>query len=105
MDTELDSVTDIQQDSGIDTVIELDSDQATSTTTDSANNTETDSESDNCLEGNFTIENTLDLIQIQPFGCITGDLIITQSSITNLSLPNLKWIGGSLGIMSNPSLY
>ena len=41
------------------------------------------------MEGNYRIENTLDVDLLQPYTEITGSLIIDSSELTSLALPNL----------------
>ncbi len=99
MDSESETETQSEQSTEVDTSSSTSSDFPSDTDSD------TDSESDNCLEGNsFYIYNNLDLLEIEPFNCFDGWLIITQFTNIVLSLPNLKWIGDRLLIHSNSDL-
>ena len=49
-----------------------------------------------CVEGSYTIENSIDAELIEPYPCITGNLDINALGLTELDLPNLMYIGGRL---------
>jgi len=55
--------------------------------------------------GNYIIEDETDLNILKDYTHITGDLIITGSTLANLhGLENLTSVGGTLGIRENPNL-
>jgi hypothetical protein len=55
----------------------------------------------NVLQGSFTIQNATDVATVTPYCGITGDLNITSSGITSISLPALATIGGQLNLQTN----
>jgi len=96
----------VVSDSG-DTDSDTDFDTDTDTDTD-----EVDAGSDSgglgCLEGNVIIENSIDLALFSPYTCITGSLIIQNAvlspGLTSVSLPNLEWVAGGLGVVGSSNL-
>jgi len=76
--------------------------------TDSETDTEGDAGSDSgdlgCMEGNYTILNTVDVQMLAPYTCITGNLTVHSSGLTSLSLPNLERLDGHLHINTNADL-
>jgi hypothetical protein len=63
-----------------------------------------DSGADDCLEGSFSIMNSLDVDALEPYPCVTGNLVVSAPGMTSLDLPNLVSIGEGLGIINNDSL-
>jgi hypothetical protein len=59
---------------------------------------------DECIEGNYTIENSVDAHVIRNFSCITGDLTVNAPGLISLDLPNLESVGGNLLINGNQDL-
>ena len=48
------------------------------------------------LQGSYTIENSLDLLFLQPYSEITGDLTVATAGLTDIALPNLEKVGGKI---------
>jgi len=57
-----------------------------------------------CLEGDYTITNSLEALLLQPYTCITGGLRVQAPGLTSLDLPNLEVVEGDLQIIGNGSL-
>ena len=63
-----------------------------------------DSGADDCLEGSFSIMNSLDVAVLEPYTCVTGNLEVSAPGMTSLALPELVWVGEDLRIINNDSL-
>lgn len=101
-------------DGGQDAASDSDTDADTDTDSDTDGDTDTETESDSgegdggvdggedaglgCVEGDYVINTSLDVIPLYPYACITGDLITEVIGLSSLNLPNLEWIGGRLTI-------
>jgi len=57
-----------------------------------------------CIEGDYTITNSLDVLTLFPYTCIEGDLKIQAPGLTSLSLPKLETISGQLHVSGNSNL-
>ncbi|MDD5308724.1 MAG: hypothetical protein PHU25_15510 [Deltaproteobacteria bacterium] len=91
--------TDIDGDTDADTDTDMDADS------DSDADADADSDSDmDCLQGDYTIASSDDMIVLQPYPCVVGNLIIDQTDLASLSLLNLEWIGGNLTVSNNVNL-
>ena len=56
----------------------------------------TECTAENTLQGSFTITNSLDIANLAPYRCITGDLYVATTGIATVSLPNLRQVSGVL---------
>jgi len=56
-----------------------------------------DTDFEDCLEGSYSVTNTIDYNHFVPYKCITGNLTISMPS-EKISLPNLKRVGGDLKV-------
>jgi hypothetical protein len=84
-------------DGGVDGDTDVDSDTDT--------DTDTDSDSDaGCVEGSYTIENSLDVEILEPYPCITGNLRIIAADMSSVILPNLESVEGAFELYSCPDI-
>ena len=70
----------------------------------SSDHADTSSATDDCYPGNFFVSDATDLATIAQVTCIDGNLDISSTSLTAISLPGLKTVHGSLTITWNPDL-
>jgi hypothetical protein len=51
------------------------------------------------LQGDYTIDNSLDVQLLAPYSKITGNLSVNAKAGTTITLPNLVEVGGSIQLM------
>ncbi|MBN2343950.1 MAG: hypothetical protein JXX29_02580 [Deltaproteobacteria bacterium] len=105
----VDMITDVASDSDTLSDVVQSADSAPSTDlSEPGSDAETDSGFDlsECFSGDYIIETNADTVGFSEYPCITGSgsLQITETSLESVSLPKLRWIGGSFEIMGNEQL-
>jgi len=79
---------------------DTDSDTATDTDTE-----ELDAGSDagglGCVEGDYSVSNSMDIDLLAPYSCITGELRIQAPGLAVIDISHLDWIGGDLHVVGN----
>jgi len=87
---------DADSDSDVDTDTDTDTDTDADTDTDTDTGTEMD-----CVIGNYTIKNSVDVDVLAAYTCIEGDLNIIAPGLTSVTLPNLEYVEGNIEIVSS----